>query len=426
MKILLISHNPISDYTNMGKTFASLFSEFSRDELYQLYICGSLPNLDMCKSYFRMTDREALKSIFNLKKFGQVVEPVEKGEDTKFNRPKLRFEGIAMWARDIVWTIGKWKNKNLNDWIESIKPDFLFVAPGDASIMYKMAIYISKHYNIPIIPYICDNFYKIYQTKKSLIQRLHYRRIDKHIKKLMKNSASVITICDELSNYYKKEFKVNTKTICTGSNIPISNDIQLIDNGELNYFGNFGLGRYKSLVKIGRSLEKINENNNTSYTLNLYGVITDEKMRESFNKVKTIKYCGFVNSDQMYKIMKKTRLLFFVEDFDKDSITRVKYSVSTKIADTLASGIPLFAYGPKCVASISHLIENDCAVCCTSDVNLEQLLEKALNENDLLKTKSLNGLETANRFHNQRNSSIALKNFFKTYIGGNDNEGNAN
>lgn len=48
MKILLISHNPISDYTNMGKTFASLFSEFSRDELYQLYICGSLPNIDMC------------------------------------------------------------------------------------------------------------------------------------------------------------------------------------------------------------------------------------------------------------------------------------------------------------------------------------------------------------------------------------------
>ena len=63
---------------------------------------------------------------------------------------------------------------------------------------------------------------KIYKTKKSLIQKLHYHRIDKHIKKLMKKSTCVVTICDELSKYYQEEFGVNTKTICTGANIPIN------------------------------------------------------------------------------------------------------------------------------------------------------------------------------------------------------------
>lgn len=426
MKILLISHNPISDYTNMGKTFTSLFSEFSRDELYQLYICGSLPNIDMCESYFRMTDREALKSVLNFKKFGQTVKPVDKIENANFNRPKLKFEGLAMWARDVVWTLAKWKNRNLNKWIEEIKPDFLFVAPGDASIMYKMAIYIFKQHNIPIISYICDNFYKIYKTKKSLIQKLHYHRIDKHIKKLMKKSTCVVTICDELSKYYQEEFGVNTKTICTGANIPINKDVQIIDNGTLNYFGNFSIGRYKSLVKIGSALDEINKKNNSEYVLNVYGVITDETVKESFDKVKTIKYCGFVNANQMHEIMKDTRLLFFVEDFAKDSIMRVKYSVSTKIADSLASGIPLFAYGPKCIASINHLINNSAAIICTNDNQLEELLEQALKDDKLLETKSRNGLSAANQFHDQKQSSLALKEVFTTYRGRKDNENNAN
>lgn len=56
-----------------------------------------------------MTDREALKSVLNFKKFGQTVKPVDKIENANFNRPKLKFEGLAMWARDVVWTLAKWK-----------------------------------------------------------------------------------------------------------------------------------------------------------------------------------------------------------------------------------------------------------------------------------------------------------------------------
>lgn len=75
----------------------------------------------------------------------------------------------------------------------------------------------------------------------------------------MKKSTCVVTICDELSKYYQEEFGVNTKTICTGANIPINKDVQIIDNGTLNYFGNFSIGRYKSLVKIGNALDEINK-----------------------------------------------------------------------------------------------------------------------------------------------------------------------
>lgn len=38
MKVLLLSHNPVTTYNNMGKTFLSLFSAFRPEELCQLYL----------------------------------------------------------------------------------------------------------------------------------------------------------------------------------------------------------------------------------------------------------------------------------------------------------------------------------------------------------------------------------------------------
>ena len=36
-KILIISHNPINQFDNMGKTIGNIFSGFSKEELCQLY-----------------------------------------------------------------------------------------------------------------------------------------------------------------------------------------------------------------------------------------------------------------------------------------------------------------------------------------------------------------------------------------------------
>ena len=60
---MLITHNPISTSNNMGKIFCSLFSEFGHVELSQLYIHPTYPDVDICNAYYRITDREALKSV---------------------------------------------------------------------------------------------------------------------------------------------------------------------------------------------------------------------------------------------------------------------------------------------------------------------------------------------------------------------------
>ena len=77
MKVLLISHNSISTYQNMGKTFLSLFNCFQKEELCQLYIYPSIPDVEKCESYYRISDREALKSCFGKRKIGRVIATEE-------------------------------------------------------------------------------------------------------------------------------------------------------------------------------------------------------------------------------------------------------------------------------------------------------------------------------------------------------------
>ena len=83
MKTLIISHTPISTENNMGKTLYSLFECFEEVDLCQLYVYPSMPNIKKCGSYFRMTDKEVLKSIVKRNTCGKRVFVNQSKNDEK-------------------------------------------------------------------------------------------------------------------------------------------------------------------------------------------------------------------------------------------------------------------------------------------------------------------------------------------------------
>ena len=74
-KVLLISHNPLTTYESMGKTFSTLLRSFARDEICQLYIYPTVPNVDTCSSFFRITDKDVLRSYVRFRVQGTRIEP---------------------------------------------------------------------------------------------------------------------------------------------------------------------------------------------------------------------------------------------------------------------------------------------------------------------------------------------------------------
>lgn len=53
---------------------------------------------------------------------------------------------------------------------------------------------------------------------------------------------------------------------------------------------------------------------------------------------------------------------------------------STKIADSLASGVPLLLFAPETFSETKYLLEAECAVVCTDSMQLKQAVETALND----------------------------------------------
>ena len=114
MKVLIISHNPITTYNSMGRTFLGLFSSFSKEELCQLYIYPTIPNIDKCISYFRITDKEVLKSVLPWNKTGKIINKkdinydnllYEKENDSVLYTNKQKHKIFKLLCRSTIWNI---------------------------------------------------------------------------------------------------------------------------------------------------------------------------------------------------------------------------------------------------------------------------------------------------------------------------------
>lgn len=423
MKVLIISHNPISTYQNMGKTMLALFDFFGSAELCQLYIYPSVPDIKKCNSYFRMTDKDILCSYYKLH-----ITCSEISANNNFHRKFTNEQDEKIYsnrknqncsrklARDLMWKFSRWYNKSLRNWLDNEQPDCIFLAPGDAKFIYDIALRISRVRNIPIVAYVCDDYYFTKNATRPL-SKVHQRLLRKKMEETFQNTAQIITICDEMKDIYLEKFGIPATTIMTGTSYPIAESyIPNKDPRSITYMGNISCNRHISLIEVGRALDELNAEYNTDYSLKIYTSTNDSEIVSSFKNVKSIALCKYVSGDEFDRVFHSSALLLHIESFDEESIDRVKHSVSTKIADCLGSGIPLIAYGPACVSSMKHLIRNNCAITITSKNDLRRILHQTFCDDNFRKEIVQNALQVARECHVSKNNSFQLYEVAKNAI----------
>lgn len=414
MKVLIISHNPLSVRHSIGKTLLSLFSEFKREELCQLYIHTGTPDRDTCSSYFRVTDKQVLKGVFTRKVKGSMVEPNPnyKPADDVLTRNTYknakRREPYMEIFRDVMWSVSPWYNKALKNWIEEEKPTCIFVAIGSSKFLYNMAMRISRDYSLPIVTYVCDDFYTM-QTPKAFLGSVWKKSLVKSSKKLFRMSKSIVSICEEMSELYSKEFDRPAYTVMTGTSFEVkTSPLERNEINTIRYFGKISLNRYKSIADIGRAIDSVNSESDKKRGLEVYCEPPEPEILEEFADIASVRFCGYVSGSEFLEKFFSADALLHTEAFDKESVDRVKNSVSTKIADSLSSGIPFFAYGPSEIASIAHLERNSCAVVANDKDELKQKLSILFENKEEVKSTVERALKTAAICHEPKTVSKKL------------------
>lgn len=366
-KILIICAIPLSN-SSSTRALSSYFGKFNRDNLAQLYSSQNNPNEMLCSSYFQITDAGLLKSVLGKKYSGRVIEKVE---EDKFDHKEKKNSKLLTWLykigkkewpsvqllRKLLWSKKRWDTSELENWIKNFNPDEVFVHNSNALFMGKTAIDISNKYNLPYSLEIADDYYFNSHFSISPFYFLYRHLYKKQFKKLIKNAKNVFYISDAMKNKYDKFFDVNGIVVRAAAQIslPIKNPEEPY---KISYFGNIGLKRYKTLIRLDNFFSK----NMPNVFIDVYcPIIGGNSNLKKIKRCKNINIMGCVPYKKMIEKIENTDFLLFIESFNRKIQKDIRFSLSTKIGDYLNSGRPVIAIGPKGSGSIDYLLSQSSA-----------------------------------------------------------------
>ena len=386
MKVLVISHNVFSMTESMGKTLTMYFSEFKPEDIAQFYIHPENPTSAVCHNYYRMTDTEAIKSILGLSEgraFGKndilcdlKDNTTKKVTQSLYQRARKRTPIIYI-MRNMWWGMAHLYNRKFREWLDEFNPDCVFFASGDYVFMYKIARKISQKRNIPLYVSCMDDYYIFNKNENKLFGKTEHKYFMREVKKTIRCADKLFCICDKMSEDYHKLFNKDCITIHTPATI--DKVLSYPKTNKISYLGNLGYNRDKQLIAIGKALKELNLCPNH---IDIYSFEIRDEILTNMTQENGIVFHGAVGADEVLKVIGESMAVIHVESFERRDRNSVRYSVSTKIADSLMSGTCIFAFGPKEIASIDYLNQNDAAICCTDSGELIGKLKELISDTE--------------------------------------------
>lgn len=392
-KVLVVAHNPFSNMQNNGKTLASFFKGWPKDKIAQLYFTYDSVENDVCDNFYRITDLDILKNIIQKENVGckhsqkdfsdlKQKENLHKNKLYIFIRNLFKKRYPLMYCiRNVCWNISKpWKMDEINNWIDEINPDIVFFQSSNVYTIFKFVKNICDSRKIPLIMETTDD----YVTARFSISPffwIDYLKMVKWYEKLVDYSECVFAIGDKMKEEYSKRFGGNYKVAMNCIDIAEKVKEYEPENGKkikFLYAGNLGLNRWKTLEKVGKALDELKKENSIDCFFEIYSIEKPEKnIMKAINIEGTMRYMGKLSSEELLKKRNCSDVLVHVESFDKKNIYITRLSISTKIPEYLAAKRCILAIGPKEIASIKYIMDNNVGITIT-DMNKKNMKEKLL------------------------------------------------
>lgn len=385
-KTLVISNNPLDEYSNNGKTILSFFREYPKEQLAQLYFDSALPGTDRFDKYYQLTDMDMIRyRMKKTKKCGRVVKAkpasnaAKKENDTNKKKMHIKKNSFTRLLREFVWS-SAWKKGGLIKWLDSIHPEIVFFVAGDSVFAYKICMYIVKRYHAKLVVFITDD-YILPRKTMSVFWWLRRNYIFRHMKNAVSKSDVFMTISETMSKVYKEVFSKESFVAVNMTESLRNEDIAkqaVNEKVTLVYAGGLHLNRDKVLLELASQISRWNVANEKKAFLKIYSAQQiDKKQREQLTIKGSSAFMGKLDQEGLVLQLNSADILVHVESFDEKNIYDTKLSLSTKIPEYMSVGKPIMAIGPKGIASMEYL--KDVAICVNNIKDLYSELERILS-----------------------------------------------
>lgn len=375
-KMLIISNNCLSTINNNGKTLYNIFDKMiENDKVCSVYFSYEKSSINI--PTLNLNERKLLK-----------IKHKEIYNSSNLDHQISEFMRLG---REIIWLIPSWKKKVM-DFVKVNNVRTIFFLAGDSIFAYRIALYIKKRFDLNMLIYYTDDYY--FKHYFNIFGFIRKKILSFYIKKSIKKSDELYVISPSMKSYYDKIFNKNAKLL--GVSLPsLDNKYIYHDNINLTftYIGNLGIGRFETIYKLAKILNKINQKQKKNYKMEIY---TNSSLsfhqKNMLLKMENVFLSGGLDYEEVNKKMSESDFLVFVESFDKSMIEITRYSFSTKIMEYLSTLKPIISIGSIESSSIQILL--NCSISLNNnnfnDYDLYKMIkdEKMINSN-MEKSKAL-------------------------------------
>lgn len=385
-RLLIVGTVPYNRQST-SRAFDAYFHNWPHQNLAQVFSNAAEPLKGHCGQLFQITDKMMLNRWWhhnatvgriylreNLKdetESGIEYSPSLVGKNSKLHRFGARHTPLTHLLRKALWRKKYWNTPEFNKWLENFKPECVFLSFSNDFFILEIALYIAQKFDIPICSSTGDDYY--FDNKFSLnpLYYLYHEWYKNLNRKVFRHKGSAIYIGDKIRDKYNEAFGLDGETVYLVSDIqrrpfrPINPT-----NFTVRYFGNIGFGRNNSICDVATALSRINPDIKIE-------VYSGESRNDNILPLKEHRNIDFKGCIPYSDVMKKTidsDVLIVVEGLTKKDINLTRYALSTKVADSLASGCNIVGYGSSECGAIEYLEQTECV---TIGHNIDEM-EKAL------------------------------------------------
>lgn len=382
-----------------ANTWAALLEKYDSKNIANICIREEVPDSKVCGRFFVVSENRVIKSVLNRKiETGREVflqkETNENANDlcehnARYMKMRKRRRYIFLYAREILWKLGKWKTKELDDFLDDFKPDIILHSMDGYIHLNRITDYAIRRTRAKAIGYIWDDNFT-YKQSSAIGYKIYRYFQRKSLKKLAKKTSAFFAITPMTKREADRFFGIDCVVLTKPLNaFPSLSDRTFTFPLRILYTGNLFIGRDKSLLSLIDAAERINAGE-CYFTIDVFTTTPlSAEQKAKFNRGGCTIHDAIPQSEVIKK-QKEYDVLLFLEAMRGKYSRTARLSFSTKLTDYLSAGKPILAIGNADTAPMRYLSENNAALTAANDLQIEKCLEEILQNPQILQDYAVN------------------------------------
>lgn len=417
MRILIISKEAWRDEQNGGNVLSNIFRDFDA-EFAQIYCNEQQPNNNICSTYYQITDKQMVQSLFSSKKAGSYL--YTNGVKVDVASKQQTYSGLRKWLkttlpifREIAWSLGHWNTAELQQFICDFDPDIIFAPCYGSHYMHRLTLFAQMVAKVNVISYISDDHYTNAQLRWEPWFWINHFLLRRHTRHVFKAYSLVYTMTDEQKIQCERDFHANMKILRKAGefNTPKT---KLTSQRPIRfiYAGGLYLNRWKTLSLLVKAMQEIDPNGEL-FHLDIYSNnILPKHAQQLLNNQINSELHSAVSAERLHSEYLRSDIALHCESFDIVNRLKVRMSFSTKIVDCLDSGCAVMAICDPKQAGWAYLKRNDAAICISSYEEIRNALLQIVSNPGIIDSYQQKAFALGRRDHLYDTVSQSIKSDF--------------